>query len=387
MRLLAVTYGLPHPLTEGAKIRDYNLLRELARHSEVHLLCFSKDDPAGADPRPLEAFCASVEIYRVPNRLEWFAHLRSGRPLAVLPCSYAAFSDRIAELARQHQVDVVQIEHSFLAGYVTAVPEGPLRVLSLHNIGETQYASLALLPGAGVVDKLKAWAMRDWEATWAARFDHCIAVSEPDAAWLRARASSLNVTVIPNGVDCAGYQPLPENVASQTVLFVGTLGYPPNADAVTWFAGEILPRIRLRLPSAKLRVVGCHAPDSVRALAATGQLTLVSDAADLRPHYSEAALCVVPLRAGGGTRLKILEAMAFGRAVISSPIGCEGLATEFLAFAADAPAFAAACIDFLQSPERREALTQPARKHVERHHDWSHLAAQLAEVHRLGGGR
>jgi glycosyltransferase involved in cell wall biosynthesis len=122
-------------------------------------------------------------------------------------------------------------------------------------------------------------------------------------------------------------------------------------------------------------------------MAAAGQLDLVSDAADLRPHYADAALCVVPLRAGGGTRLKILEAMAFGRAVISSPIGCEGLATEFLTFAAGAPAFAAACIDSLESPESREALTQPARRHVERHHDWSHLATQLAEVHRLGGGR
>lgn len=387
MRVLAVTYGLPWPLTEGAKIRDFHLLRELAREAEVSLLAFCKDDRTPPQSIELSNFCSRVEVFVPPKPTLAslvLTYLRNGIPLAALPFYSDSFARQISACALAVRADTVQIEHSFLAPYVKAIPQGCRKLLSLHNIGERQYAGMARLPGATPAAWLKANAMRGWESDWASRFDHCIAVSSEEARWLESRAPRLPVTVIHNGVDCESIKRLP---LSQTcdVLFPGVLGYPPNADAVVHFAREVLPMLRHAQPDVRFLVVGRNPGREIKALAAEGAIELHQDVPDMEPFYRRARATVVPLRAGGGTRLKILEAMARGCPVISSSIGCEGLDLEHgnqLLIADGAEAMAANVARILGSAQLAGEFAGRARAWVEQRHDWKILGAQLRDLHK-----
>lgn len=387
MRILAVTYGLPWPLTEGAKIRDYHLLREVAKDAEIVLLSFCKDDPDHPDPAPLRTFCAAVETFAPPSRRSVSsaaAHWRARRPLATYPFYFEEFAQRISALASQYRVDLVQIEHSFLAPYLTAIPSGCRAILSLHNLGEPQYSSMVKLSGAGFRSVLKAAAMRGWEADWAGRFDHCITVSDEDAEWLRERAPQLRISVVENGVDCQRLRPLPPPTAENEILFVGALGYPPNADAVVRFARGALPRLRQSIPGVKLVIAGRNPRAEVRALPSLGVgIELHEDVPEILPFYQRAAVCVVPLRAGGGTRLKILEAMALGRPVVATPKGCEGLQVshENQLLIAEEEAIAGQVERVLRNPELARELTARARAWVEARHDWRIQGERLRRVH------
>ncbi|MBN9661310.1 MAG: glycosyltransferase [Acidobacteria bacterium] len=393
-KVLAVTYGLPFPLFEGSKIRDHCLLRAMAGEVEVHLLCFCKDDPDPKDLGPLPSFCSSVETYAVPQSKAptgMLPHLMSGRPLATFPFYFPEFAARVTALARQHQVDVVQVEHSFLAPYVSAIPRGCVRVQSLHNIGERQYASMARMERTSPAAWLKAMAMRGWEAEWAGRFDGVVTVSEEEKEWLLRRSPRTPVAVIPNGVDCGALQPLPEPEAGNDLLFIGTLGYPPNADAVRWLVEAILPRIRAAIPDARLVVVGRGPGAGLRSLAATGAFELHADVPEILPYYRRCRLSLVPLRAGGGTRLKILEAMALERPVVSTSVGCEGLGVSHgqQLLIGDSPeTLAGHMVAVLTDDSLRRGLVRSARKFVEQNHDWPALGRrQIAFYNQLMAAR
>lgn len=388
MKLLDVTYGLPFPLAEGSKIRDHKLLRAMSAGAEVHLLCFCKDDPYPPDLGPLPGFCTTLETFpvtRAKSPAALPAHLLAGRPAATFPFYYPEFAARVANLAARHQVDVVQIEHSFLAPYLSSAPERCVRILSLHNIGERQYASIARMNPTSPMDWLKAAAMRGWEAGWAARFDGVITVSQQEAEWIRRRTSKPPIRVIPNGVECGTLQPLPEPESPDDLLFIGTLGYPPNADAVRWLVREIFPRVRRQAPRARLVVVGRAPGEDLRAMAAEGAFELHADVPDILPYYRRCAASLVPLRAGGGTRLKILEAMALARPVVSTSIGCEGIeavAGEHLWVADRSDEFAAHVATVLNDSGRRRAMTASARRFVEENHDWPALGRHQLDFYR-----
>ena len=174
----------------------------------------------------------------------------------------------------------------------------------------------------------KAFLMRGWEARHAARFDRCLVVSEIEAQRLRAVAAGTAVSLVPNGVDTTALRPLPEAAAGNRLIFVGHLRYPPNVDAVRFLGRHILPALRARIPEARLTVVGEGTPRVLREFAGRDDIELVGRASSPIPYYRDAHVAVVPLRAGGGTRLKSLEAMALGRPVVSTQFGCEGLAVE-----------------------------------------------------------
>ena len=387
VRVLAVTYGLPWPLTEGAKIRDFHLLRELARDAEVSLLAFCKDDRDATDASELKRFCANVETWVPPRRIGLGAvadHLLSRRPLATLPFYCAEFARLIATGVERWRPTSVQIEHSFLAPYAKALPGDCRKVLSLHNIGERQYESMARIAGSGPVAALKARAMRGWEAAWTRDFDACVTVSADEAAWIRYRAPGLPVWVIDNGVACDVLRPLPA-AGGNDILFIGVLGYPPNADAVVQFALHAMPVIRSSVPDARFVVVGRNPRSEVRALAERGLIELHEDVPQVLPFYQRARVSVVPLRAGGGTRLKILEAMALGRPVVSTPVGCEGLDVtneQQLLITGDPESMAAAVIRILRHPTLGRDLAGRSRTWVEAHHDWALLGERLRQLHR-----
>jgi len=377
-------------------MRDFHLIREVSRQAPV-VLCSLAARPEDRDrAEALRGDCVAVEVFEPGRRSAW-EHLGSliggsaaGRPLAMHPFFFPRFATRIRELIVRHRVDILQVEHSILAGYREAVPPGHgcRTILSFHNVASRQYGRLPHLDlpiRERLLFRVKARLMRRWEARHSARFDHCLVVSPAERDLLHREDPSLPITVVENGVDARQRPPLDEAEAGNALLFVGVMGYEPNEDAARYFCGRILPLVEREVPDVRLLIVG-HAPrEAVRRLADRGNVTVTGSVKDVLPYYRRARVSVVPLRAGGGTRLKILESMALGRPVVSTSIGCEGLAVEdgvHLLVADDPETFARRVIGLLRSPERRTGLALQARRLVEEHYDWAVIGEKLLAVYR-----
>ena len=189
--------------------------------------------------------------------------------------------------------------------------------------------------------------------------------------------------VVPNGVDTQAYQPLPTNGSSSALLFIGTMGYAPCADAAQFMAVEILPRIRRAVPDAQLWLVGADPPPAIARLQSEA-VHVTGMVSDVVPYYRRCAAAVVPLRAGGGTRLKILEAMALNRPVVSTTIGSEGLDVvdgEHILNADGADAFAQQVVRALHDRSLAERLARNARELVVAHYDWDTIAARQLQTY------
>lgn len=395
MKVLYLTYGLPYPPHSGARVRDFNLLREIAAQHHVTCACLLEHPDEAQWIPALETF--GIRAFGIPPaRAPLLAraraaikHVAARRPLATFDFWNARWFEHVRALAAAETFDVVQIEHSFLIPYLDALPSNfrGKTILDLHNLGARQYARLAQLPSAFTTRAqfwLKARLMRHWEARHAARFDRVLTVSENDAAWLRAQNPALRVDVLANGVDTNAIPFLPQNQNDSTLLFVGTLGYVPNADALEWFCAEMLPPLQNRLPTVALQIVG-RAPNArVRALTRHSNVSLCANVADVQPFYENAAVVVVPLRAGGGTRLKILEALAYGRIVVSTPLGAEGIDArdgEHFVLAETPREFSARVFELLQTRAERERIARNARTLVETRYAWSQLGAKLLSIY------
>ncbi len=387
-----VTTEPPWKPDRGARIRDFELMTRIARDHRVTVLFPAEGEDAEAAKSAMNSGNMRVESFPpVPRSLitstRW---LRSGYPFATWSWLHPAIFSRISALIAQGDVDLLQVEHSFLAPLVQAVPLGArvTTVLDLHNVAEAQYDSFRQM-GGSMVDRMlegaRAFMMRGWEAPWAARFDRCITVSEQDAEHLRASRHGIEPVVVPNGVDVVRLRPLPP-APGAGLLFVGNLGYRPNADAVRFLGDAIMPLIRREAPAAKLVVVGAGAPLDVRT-AAWSSVSLLGRVDDTTPLYAEARVAVVPLRAGGGTPLKVLEAMALGRPVVATSLACAGLKVrngEHVLIEDDPVRFAAAVLTLINDADRHQELARAARQLVEREYSWDGCATRLLEAYSRG---
>ncbi|MFN0122167.1 MAG: glycosyltransferase family 4 protein [Blastocatellia bacterium] len=394
MRVLFLTLGSPCPPDSGVRIRDYNIIRNVARAHRVDLRCllYSEEEiPALAEA---SAFCHSVDyVIMRPRTVREYLSLLPRHMWHMPPATWSFFYEEMAGKLRQtidgQAIDLIQIEHSFLAPYLASVPRnsGCKTVLSLHNLGSRQYARMRHLR-MPMPEKVLFWlkwlAMLGWETRAASRFDHVVAVSEIEAGLLREANPDIPVTLIENGCDMNLFTPRPETAGDPVMLFAGTLGYPPNVDAVLSFCQDSLPLIRREIPGARFVVVGHRPPPDIQRLPGQHGVEIMGSVPDVAPFYEQAHVCVVPLRAGGGTRLKIIEAMAAGRAVVSTTIGCEGLDVrhnEHLLIADDPADFAAAAIRLLRDADLRRRLTGNARQLVALRYDWAAITARLLRVY------
>jgi glycosyltransferase involved in cell wall biosynthesis len=227
--------------------------------------------------------------------------------------------------------------------------------------------------------------MERFEREQCRRFDVVVAVSEEDAAALRAQYDLPRVRAVPTGVDTTAFAPADAALAEPgRIVFVGAMDWMPNEDGIQWFAGEVLPRIRERVPGAHLTIVGRNPGPAVRRLAdSEGAVTVTGTVPDVRPYLEAASLVVVPLRVGGGTRLKIYEAMSMDRPVVSTTIGAEGLPLEegeHILRADDAAAFAAACVRLLQAPAGAWRMARAGGEYVRSSFGWDRVAGEFARL-------
>ncbi|MGH7966115.1 MAG: glycosyltransferase family 4 protein, partial [Candidatus Binatia bacterium] len=369
--------------------------KNLSRHHSILLLSLLEFPEEAEQVSHLKPYCELVEVVVSQRHSLWAQGtgiargLLAGRPVATQPFFYEELACKVREVTAREDVDIIQIEHSFLAPYVEALPPHSAckKVLSFHNIGSQQYRRMLHLQtgvGGKLLSLLKWLLMLRWEARYAKKFDHCLVVSAVDGQLLQSANPAVPVSVIENGVDTALYQPLIEAPNSKVLLFVGTMGYPPNVDAVRYFYDAVMPLVRRQVRDVKLMIVGHHPRSEVRHLAKHDDVIVTGSVPDVIPYYQQSQVSIIPLRAGGGTRLKILESMALGRPVVSTALGCEGLEVvdqEHLMIA-DTPAeFAERVIQLLTDRELRDRISRNARHLVERRYDWSLSSQKLMAVY------
>ncbi|HKG43299.1 MAG TPA: glycosyltransferase [Gaiellaceae bacterium] len=377
MRVLFLTCHLPYPPVSGGRVREYELLRRLVVVADVHVCAVSKtyEDDLAAAPSLADA-CASVSVHRA----------RAGTddlPAQLRRHCAADASLRVRELL--DEVDLVHVEGFYLMHHV---PErSPVPVLLVEqNVEYSLWAQRVAVAGGWAQQRA---AFREFRETrvhevesWR-RADLCAAVTEDDRDAMLRAAPALDVRVVPDGFDHLGAPPGERPEPRPELVFVGNFAYEPNADAARWFCGEILPRVRWRVPAARALLVGNAPPPEVLELGCdhvevTGRVPSVAD------HLDRAAVVVSPLRVGGGIKVKVLEALCRGKAIVSTSVGVQGLgphAWHAIEVADDPARFAEACARLLLDRESRRSLERRATRLAETLPTWDEAAATLLDCY------
>lgn len=394
VRILYISDSLPYPLYGGTAVRYYNLLRRIAAQNEVWLITFLDATGESVDLAPLQKFLQHVETVKLPHH-DHVAYVPGliqyglqGKPFELSFYHSDELTRRIGELTTQVDFDLAEIVHSHMALYRDALAprlyaKSILTFIDVQFQKSQRISRIARQPDK----KLRAWIyakmMRRWEPTYADHFGRCIVMSETDRHLLLGVNPGLRVRVVPNGVDTHAYQPLTQNGASASLIFIGSMHYGPCVDAALFFCNEVLPRLRQKVGAVEFWIVGKNPSRAVNALNGNG-VHVTGRVDDPVPYYQHSTVCVVPLRAGGGTRLKILEAMALGRPVVSTTLGCEGLDVvdgEHLLIADDPEQFAAQTARLLNDAALYARLVANARQLVVARYDWDTIAHDLQNVY------
>jgi sugar transferase (PEP-CTERM/EpsH1 system associated) len=394
MRILLITDVLPYPPISGAPVRNYQLMRRISAAHQVWVISFVEAPPSPDDMDALQAIFRGVELVPKPqNRalahpLQALEYLRAGIPPDLRLLESREMVDRIGDLLARIPFDIVQIENSYMAFYLDALPQH-LRAratITFHDVVFTKYARIWRLEPK-LSRRLRLWLhsrmMRRWEPNCGVEAGRCLMMSEIDRQLLLAENPRLQVTVIPNGVDTRAYKALPHRAGGPSLLFVGNMVYRPNIDAMLYFCANIFPLIKRQVPKVELWIVGLNPPEEIRQLS-SDRIHVTGQVSELKPYYQASQVCIVPLRAGSGTRLKILEAMAFGRPVVSTSVGCEGLDVRdgvHLFVADSAELFAQRTIELLTNPVLRDSFASRSRALVRERYDWDVIVQALLQVY------
>lgn len=393
MRILNITNQIPYPVVSGAPLHSYNLLRRLAREHQVWLAAFAGTPEQAEGITHMQGFCEGVEtVSLLPSRatdrpLDFFRYMLKGRPPDLRFTYSKELASKIGHLVSTVHFDVVLLEHTEMGLYLEALPPKlhNKTVWSLHDVDWIKYARISRLERK-LARRLRlwlhSWMLRCWNPRYAERFGRCLTVSESDRRFLIKANSRLQVDVVPGGFDTEYYRPSKQEHNLPVLVFVGNMKYLPNSDAMVHFCRDILPYIRRAIAGVEMWIVGINAPPEVKQLAGNG-VHVTGRVDDVRPYYERSTVCVFPLRAGGGARLKILEAMALNRAVVSTSIGCEGrdfVDGEHLLVADSPEQFADKTILLLKDPALRERITAKAREFVVARYDWDIIAKHLIRI-------
>jgi polysaccharide biosynthesis protein PslH len=390
MKILWVKAGKLLPVDTGGKIRSFNILRHLAKEHEVTLLSYyggTRDlqyEAAITQQLPrTESIHTAAPEGALAQSLDYIFRLPSPVPYAVTKFTRPKVRRSVAQWLSNGSLDVAVCD--FLSASLN-FPErfaAPV-VLFQHNVETMLWRRMAYAeraPWTKLSYSIEARKMGSYETRTLRRFHNVIAVSEHDRNTMLALSPGCSITVVPTGVDTEQYQASPSVSGNPpVVLFTGSMDWEPNIDAVEYFCREIWPRVLAALPNARFQIVGRTPHARVRALASSS-VEVTGTVPSITDYLRSATVVVVPLRIGGGTRLKIFEAMAMAKAMVSTSIGAEGLDVtdgRDLMIADNAQSFAAAIIKLLQEPELRRKYEQAAAVLAARY-DWSQIARRFAE--------
>ena len=392
MKILWVKGDRLLPVQNGGNIRSFHIARHLAQnHSLTFFSYYSGTRDWGYErelkshfPDSLAMFTGRPELASWKRAADYIRHLSDPRPYAVSRFRCGAVQGQLREWFEQKAFDVVVCDFLDAAVNFPEVLSIPT-VLFQHNV-ESEIWRRHAENGSGwakrTAYRLEFSKMQNYEQKMVRRFHHVIAVSENDAKLMEAWVDASNISVVPTGVDLRKFQAdLTRTAVRPLVMFVGAMDWMPNVDAVEYFCCEIWPTIVQRVPTARFRIVGRNPNARVQALA-SDNIEVTGMVPSVVEHLREAAVVIVPLRVGGGTRLKIYEAMAMGRAVVSTTIGAEGLDVHDGRdiILADNPAkFADTVAEFLANDGLRGRYERAAAELAAKY-DWPAVGERFGEV-------
>jgi glycosyltransferase involved in cell wall biosynthesis len=391
--LLFLGQNFPFPPDSGAKIRSFHLLRVLASEFDVTVLCFSPEHSAPGKkvtvPAPLSDLLSDLSVFPIRQRRSRFRwawdHVRSvfaRRVYTAFLYESREFEARLLEVLGERDFHVVHLDSLDLSRYLPAISHLPV-VCGHHNVESSLLRRRAAAEGSllrGSYLRFQGHLMEKEERLWSRRAALNITCSSEDAELLRRTAPESRILVVPNGVDTEALKPSPS--PGSEILFLGGYDWFPNRDAMHFFSTDILPSIRDQAGDVPVTWVG-KAPERVREeFRARYGIHLTDRVEDIRPYLAAAACVIVPLRVGGGTRLKILDSWSMGRAVVSTSIGCEGLRAkdgQNILIRDDPTAFASAVLEVLKDTGLRTGLGEEGRKTAVNYYDWNVVGRLLLE--------
>ena len=383
MRILMLSPTLPWPLNTGAKIRIYHVLRELARvKHEVSLFALTHEFYVPEDLEVLKSHCTDLHVIPVKNRSRPRAALKallSFKPYGVAKFENPEFREAVSE-ALQENYDILWVHLMETLAYMPKRrlwERKPVVVLDQQNADERFWETFARegSPLVRFFAKFNLWQLRRFQASVLKEVDIILSVSKEDADFTQSRLSNpaTQVWVVPNGVDTEKLRPPDIAERKNRIIFCGAMDVLMNIDAVNWFAYRVLPRVREAVPDAEFWIVGRDPTPKVKALASLPGVRVTGQVEDVRPYYVEAKVAVAPFRYGGGTKLKVLEAMALGVPVVATPIGCQGIEAmpgKHLFKEENEKAFAECVVNLLQEENLRLQMAMEARRLVEERYSW-----------------
>jgi len=396
-RILFLTPQFPFPPEQGGAIRNYHLIRETAKRHNVGLLSLVDEQPAPSQLAEL-ACCNQIETVSAPlrSRTDRIRTLFASRDPDMAHRLYSA--DYVAALRRllaREDYDILQVEGMEMAAYGLFIPHGP-EAGAPRIVFDDLNAEYLLQRRACLTDLARPrrwphaaysasqWArLRRYERLVCQKASATVAVSDLDRQAIARLAPGVQPLVVPNGVDTRSYRTdLPDTLPLRhpNVVFTGKMDFRPNVDAMRWFCAQVWPAVRAQLPGVHLYIVGQQPDPEILRLGAEPDITVTGYVPEILPYFGGADVYAVPMRVGGGTRLKVLEAMATGRAIVSTHLGAEGIDLEHhvhALLADDARSFAEATVRLLQDPALRAGLGKQARKLAEARYDWQQIVPAL----------
>lgn len=400
-RLLFLSQCLPFPPHSGVTNRTYHILRELQREFDVALVAFSRRNH---QPDSASRVSAAAKLRLVVSDVreaavigsEWsmalklrnhLSSLLTGKPYIFYDYSHQGFGRALRGELSLAQPDLVHLDSMDLYRWLPSLPAVPI-ACTHHNVESELLRQRAdRIPRRATRAYLRHQAnlVERIERRLCSRFDINVMTSEPDAERLRVLAPEARTSVVPNGVDIDYFRPTsPQELVPARVAFLGPTYMFPNRDAVDFFLADVWPLISRRYPESTFHLIGKNSVDEKLRFESHPGVRCEGYVPDIRPGFAEAECSVVPLRVGGGTRLKILDAWSMGKAIVSTSIGCEGLETadgRNILIRDDAKGFADAVIQILNDAELRNRLGHEGRMTVEKHYAWPIVGRHLSSLY------
>ena len=387
MKILFLSPTVPFPLTDGGRIRVFNLLKQIAVKNEVTLLALETQTTDADGVAELQQL--GIQVHLVPNaptlpRVSFGTLVKAflkRQPITVARYDIPAYRQKFRELIATQTFDLVHYEMFHIAQFHTETDLPG--VLSQQNVDSAIWRRLCS-ETANPLYKFAYWtqqlAFQRYERVLSPKFDAVTCTSDIDAAVFQQHCTENAIEIIPNGVDITHYRPDFTTEAPAHLIYIGSMDWYPNEDAVAFFADEVLPRIQEKVPDVAFSIVGGDPSARVQKLAERDGIIVTGRVPEIKPYFAEATVFVVPLRIGSGTRLKILEALAMGKAIVSTTVGAEGLDLKDGAeiFIADEPtAFADAVTRLLTDAQLRRRIGENGRSRVEQDYDWRSIGEKL----------
>jgi polysaccharide biosynthesis protein PslH len=397
VKVLWLSHMVPYPPIGGARQRSFNLLKRVAAAHETHLIAFNVESSSVATlasyKQQLLRYCASADFWELPIRWRgagWWLRLPlnvfSPRPYSCQSIYSRELATALSKVLADPAFDVVHMDSIDLGLYASTIlnaSKRPRLILNHHNC-ESAMATRRAQQSNLLARKFlmqQSQKLRQIESGVAGKADMNVTVSAHDESLLREHVPGLQSTVVDNGTDTDYFQPRPELLQTETLVFAGSLDWYPNVQGLERFRREIWPKLRLERPQIGFILAGRKPVQPLKMWAQTdSRVGLIADPEDIRPLIAKGAVFVCPIYDGGGTRLKLLDAMAMGKAIVSTTIGAEGLEVTHgkHLLIADHPAeFATQTIRLLEGAALRQRLEQEAREFVVRRYGWSAIGPRL----------